>query len=126
MWCSSRNTGARRFTVLCANTWAPCSGGWRDWGRAPDGRSCAHADVDSAEILGIASDGVYERQECHPHCADLRREAKELCGAALLGARVLGLEGGTQRSGRPAVYPRAREGRPTSRSVGTVRGSKPL
>ena len=70
--------------------------------------------------------GYMKGEERYPNCADLRREAKELCGAALLGERVLGLDGGTQRSRRPAVYPRAREGGPTSRSVGTVRGPKPL
>ena len=100
--------------------------GMRDWGRAPHGRSCAYAAFDSAEVLGIASNGVYEGQERHPDCADLRREAKELCGAALLGTRLLGIDGGTQRSCRAQVYPRAREGRPTRRSVGTVRWPKPL
>ena len=48
------------------------------------------------EILGLAGDRVYERQERHPHCADLWREAKELRGPALLGAGLLGLDRGTQ------------------------------
>ncbi len=34
--------------------------------------------------------------------------------------------GGTQRSSGATVHPRAREGRPTPRSVGTVRWRKPL
>jgi len=70
--------------------------GMRDWGGALDGRSCAHAGLDSAEIFGIAGHGVYQRQECDPHRADLRRQAPQLRGAALLGEGVLGLDGGTQ------------------------------
>jgi putative transposase len=58
--------------------------------------------------------------------ANPRREAKELCGAALLGAWVLGIDGRTQRSRCPKVYPRTRERGPTPRSVGTVRWPKPL
>src|ERR1700688_2581668 len=96
--------GALRFVAQTPGHRVPGVGtpeGMRDWGRAPDGRSCAYADFDSAEVLGIAGNGVYKGQARHPDCADLWREAKELCGAALLGARVLGIDGGTQRSGRP-------------------------
>src|SRR5439155_1452632 len=100
--------------------------GMRDWGRAPDGRSCAHAAVDSAEVLGVAGDGVYKGQECHTHCTDLRGKAAELCGAALLGPGLLGFDGASQRSRRAPVYPGARESRPAPRSVGTVRRPKPL
>jgi hypothetical protein len=52
--------------------------------------------IDSTEVFGFAGDGVYEGQECHPHCTDLRREAAELCGVALLGTGLLGLHGGAQ------------------------------
>src|SRR5258708_6006651 len=101
MWYSSRNTDARRSTVRCASTWAFSFGSWRGTGsaklgKASDDRSGAHPDLDSAEVLGVAGDGVYERQKCHPHCPDLRRQAAELCGAALLGTGLLGLDGRTQ------------------------------
>lgn len=52
--------------------------GMRDWGRAPDGRSCAHADLDSAEVVGIASDGVYEGQERHSHSPDPLGEREKI------------------------------------------------
>ena len=39
--------------------WAQAEG-MRDWGGAPDGRSCAYAGLDSAEVLGIAGAGVGE------------------------------------------------------------------
>jgi putative transposase len=41
-------------------------------------------------------------------------------------AGLLGIDGGPQRGRRPEVYPRAGEGGSTPRSVGTVRGPKPL
>src|SRR3989454_12829697 len=75
--------GALRFVASALGQPVPRVGapqGMRDRGGAPDGRSCAHAGLDSAEILGLAGDGVYERQERDPHCADLWREAKELRG----------------------------------------------
>src|SRR5512137_947074 len=87
--------GAIRFAAQAPGPFVPGVGaaqGMRDWGRAPDGRSCAHADLDSGEVLGIASDGVYERQERHSYSPDLRRKAPELRGAAFLGAWVLGFD----------------------------------
>ena len=98
----------------------------RDWGGAPDGRSCAYVDIDSTEAFGVAGHGVYEGQKRYPHSADLRREASEFRGAKLLGEGLLGFDCGAQRGGRPKVYPRTREGRQATRTVGTVRGRKPL
>lgn len=57
----------------------------------------------------------------HPQGADLRGQASQFRGAAFLGAGVLVIHGGAQRSRCPAVYPRASKGRPASRSVGTAR-----
>ena len=88
--------GALGFAPQAPGRTAPGVGeaqGERNRGRAPDGRPCAYADLDSAEILGIAGDGVHEGEERHPHCANLWRETPELCGAALLGAGLLGFNG---------------------------------
>ena len=100
--------------------------GMRNWGGALDGGSCAHAAVDSPEVLRVAGAEVSEGQECHPPRVALRREASERGGTALLGTGLLGVDGGPQRGCRPKVHRGGKEGRPTPRSVGTVRGSQPL
>ena len=35
------------------------------------GGPCAYAGVDTAEVFGVAGHGLRERQECHPHRADV-------------------------------------------------------
>ena len=57
-------------------------------GRSPATRSRAHADLHSAQVCGVSGGGVYERQECDPHRADLPRSAKELRRHELLGTRL--------------------------------------
>jgi|SRR5882724_5012683 len=57
---------------------------------APDGRSCAYADLDSTQALNIFADGVHEGQECDPRCAGVGWAAAQLCGAALLGPGGIG------------------------------------
>jgi hypothetical protein len=42
---------------------------------------------------GVAGGGVFERQECNPHCAGVWRQAPELCRGAFLGAWILGVHG---------------------------------
>src|SRR5215471_17365772 len=49
-------------------------------GGTADGGSCHQAAFNSAEVLHIADDGVYKRQERHPHCQDLWREGGTLRG----------------------------------------------
>ena len=51
----------------------------------PDDRSRAHADLDSAQVLGITSGGVHQREECHLHCSDVHGQAAKLHGRKFLG-----------------------------------------
>src|SRR6266540_5234778 len=88
--------------------------GERDYRGAPDGRSCAHVDLDSAEAFGVIPDGVHQRQECDSHRAGVCWAEAQLCGTTLLGARVLGINGGKERSRGAPLHPRAGEGRPTA------------
>src|SRR5580704_1594708 len=85
--------------------------GMRDNRRAPDGRSCAYVDLDTTEVFGGTSDGVPERENCDSHSSGVCWEEKELCGAAVLGTRLLGIDGGTGRSRGATIHPGARKGR---------------
>src|SRR5690349_5505845 len=62
-------------------------------GRAPAARPCSYAVVDSAKALGLAGGGVHQGQERHSSGKGLRRTEAQLRWAALLGARVLRLDG---------------------------------
>src|SRR5690242_18025710 len=42
-----------------------------DRGRAPDVRSCAYDDRDSAQVCGVAGGGIYQGQERDSFSADL-------------------------------------------------------
>src|SRR5208283_3798960 len=57
-------------------------------------RPRAHDDRDSAQVCGVASDWVYQREECGPPGTGVWREEEELRGPALLGARVLRIDRG--------------------------------
>ena len=65
---------------------------------ASDGRSCAHADRHPTEVFGGAGAEVPEGENGDPHSSGICRAKAELCGAAVLGAWLLGLNGGTGRS----------------------------
>ena len=54
-----------------------------------------HVHIDPAEALGIAGGGVHQGQERHPSGQSVRRTEAQLRWAALLGAGVLRLDGGT-------------------------------
>ncbi len=51
--------------------------------------------------------GFIKGQERDPPGAGVRGEEEELCGPALLGARVLRVHGGPGRDGDPRVHPEA-------------------
>src|SRR5687768_8633250 len=59
-----------------------------------DDRPRAHVDLNSAEVLGVASGGLHKREECDPLGAGLRRAATQFCRAALLGTRIFRVYGG--------------------------------
>ena len=71
--------------------------GSRDHGGAFDAGPCAHADIDSAEVLRFAGDGVHQRQERNTYCQGARWAKTELRRTAFLGARLLGIDGGEGR-----------------------------
>ena len=48
----------------------------RDRGRAIDGGSCAYPDLNTAEVCGIASGGLPEREECNMGSEALWAQAK--------------------------------------------------
>jgi len=85
----------------------------RSVGGAFDGRSRAHAHIDTAEVCGIAGDGIHQRQERDLHRAGSWGKKAQLRGAKLLGARVLGFNGWEKRSCGASLHPRAGKGRPT-------------
>jgi hypothetical protein len=61
----------------------------------------AHAVCDPAQVRGLASERVHQGEERDPACAGLRRQEKELCGPALLGAGILRARGRPGRSDGP-------------------------
>ncbi len=65
----------------------------QDRGRASDARSRAYFDFDPAEVFRGGGDGLHEGQECDPHRQDVCWEEEELCGAALLGEGIYGING---------------------------------
>ena len=65
-----------------------------DRGRAPAARPRAHDDRHSAQVRGVAGDWVYQREECDSLGAGVRGAEEEFCGAAFLGARILGVNRG--------------------------------
>ena len=62
--------------------------------------------------------GFIKGKERDPHSKGLRGKKAELCGAALLGKRVLGVDGRQERGGGASLHPGTREGRPTHRTTG--------
>jgi hypothetical protein len=59
-----------------------------------DERSCAHAVVDTTDVLSVRGGGVYQREECNNDSAEVYGTGEELCGIALLGEGVLRVDGG--------------------------------
>ena len=86
---------------------------------APDARSCAHAVERATEAFGVEHDGVYQGQKRDSYRAGVCWPAKELCGAAFLGTRLLGINGRQERGCRAPVYPRLGKRRQTPRTTGT-------
>ena len=83
-------------------------------GGAPDGRPRAYDDIDTAEVFSGAGDGVHQRQDGDPYCEGVRGSEALFRGAAILGTRLLGLDGRPGRSGSAPIHPRAREGGPAT------------
>ena len=54
--------------------------GMPDSVRAPDARSCSHADCDTAEECGVAGRGIPKGEECDPHSPRVRGAEAQLCG----------------------------------------------
>jgi len=71
-------------------------------------RSCAYADLNSAEVFSFTGCGVHQRQECNSDSTEVWREAEELCGTAFLGEGILCVNGGTRGGDSAAIYPTAR------------------
>ena len=70
--------------------------GMPDRGRSSDVGSRAHDDCDTTEILGIAGNWIYEGQERDPSGPSVWGEATKFCWSALLGPRILCLDGWTR------------------------------
>jgi REP-associated tyrosine transposase len=51
-----------------------------DRGGAPDGGSCAHDDLDTAEVRGVAGGGIHQGQECNTSGAGLWRAEANFVG----------------------------------------------
>ena len=66
----------------------------RSGGGASDGRPCAHAVIDTTEVLGLRGGGVYQGQECHRDSSEFHGSREELCAAELLGEGILRINGG--------------------------------
>ena len=57
----------------------------RGGGGASDGRSCAHDAVDPAEVFGIRSGGIHQREKCDSDRPKVYGSDQELCRVELLG-----------------------------------------
>ena len=64
--------------------------------RASDAGSRTYDDCDTAEILGIAGDWLYQGQECDTSSASVWGEAAKFRWSALLGQRIFCLDGWTR------------------------------
>src|SRR3972149_4903676 len=68
------------------------------------------------QVRGVACDRLHQGEERHPHRQDVRRSEAQLRGPALLGARILRLDGRSRRGSDPRVHPqpgtRGQENRP--------------
>jgi hypothetical protein len=70
-----------------------------------DARPCVHDDRYSAQVCDVASDWVYQSKECDSSGTSVRRAEEKCCGAAFLGARVLGINREPRRSRDSRVDP---------------------
>ncbi len=68
-------------------------------------RSRAYVDCDSAEVCGVASGGVHQRQECDSLGANLWGKEAEFHRATFLGKRILCVDGRSRRGTNTSVYP---------------------
>src|SRR5207342_1194114 len=69
--------------------------------------SRSHDDLDSTKIRGLAGGRIYQGQECHPFGPCLWGKEAQLCRTALLGQRVLRLNGRSRRSRDTGVHQEA-------------------
>src|SRR5262249_6583049 len=63
--------------------------GMPDRGRALDARSCAHVDINPAEVFGGRGDRVFEREELDLDCAERGTQVAQFSGPQVLGQAVL-------------------------------------
>src|SRR5262245_64590619 len=56
-----------------------------DRGRALDARSCAHVDINPAEVFGGRGDRVFEREELDLDCAKCRAQVAQFSEPQVLG-----------------------------------------
>ena len=76
MWYLFPNVEEKR----CTNSEAGWSKGEPDRGRAPHAGSCAHAEIDTPEVFGVAGGRVHQGQECDISGQDMSRSrAKNKC-----------------------------------------------
>ena len=75
-----------------------------------EARSCAYANRDTAEICGLASCGVHQRQKRNTSGASVWGESDNLYLAELLGARLLCLHGGAGCADDTGLHPTPRRG----------------
>src|SRR5579864_7450620 len=91
--------------------------GMQGGGGTSDARSRAYAVKRAAEVFGIERDGVYQGQECDPHCSGVCWTAKEFRWAAFLGTWLLGVNGRQERGCRASLHPGSGKGRQTPRTT---------
>src|SRR6185312_4283340 len=85
--------------------------GKRGHRRALDGRSRAHAGVDTTEVFGGAGDGFCEGQKRHSRGPGVCWRKEKFYWAALLGAGILGIDRGKERSSGASLHSRTGKGR---------------
>ena len=73
--------------------------------RALDVGSRAYVDCDSAEVCCIAGGGIHQRQECDSLGANIRGKKAKFYRPALLGQRLLCIDGGSGRAADTSVHP---------------------
>lgn len=114
--CGIRHSMAPESAVLiinkgvggCFSRFSP-EEGERNHGRAPDGRSCAHEDIDPPEGCCGPGHGIHQRNICNPNFPGAWRPVKELCGVSFLGERLLGFDGRQTTGGCASIYPEEKE-----------------
>jgi len=84
--------------------------------RSPSNRPCAHDDLDSTQLCGVASGGRFQGQKHIPSCPGVWKAEAELSGADFLGEKILRTYGRERRGHDPGVHLQPADGRPEAGS----------